>query len=107
MALAVRPADIHPAKAQMKPFKMIHRVDDAVLKAVLAEIHKGAETVPPGFLTIAQWGKRWNRTKTQTTRYIELALKGGILIEKRFRIVTKNRLMKVSHYGPPPKKPRK
>lgn len=84
----------------MKRFKMIHRVDDAILKAVLAEIHKKAQPVDPGFLTIAQWSKRWNRAKSQAGRYIETAVKAGILIEKSFRIVTKNRLMIVKHYGP-------
>ena len=80
---------------------------DPILKAVLAEIHKTAQPVDPGFEITATWCKRWNLTHAQTGAYIRKAIQCGILEKRMFRIVTHNRLQLMAHYGPPSKPKRK
>lgn len=79
--------------------------DDPVLKAVMADINKTAVKPDPGFLTREQWQHKWKLGAAHTASiYIERALKIGVLVRKPFRIVTKNRLRLVDHFGPPPRR---
>jgi hypothetical protein len=92
----------------MKPaknkFKMLHaRASlDPILKAVLSEIHKTAEKPHAGFLTRQQWMHKWKfKCQAHTGKYIERAVKMGLLEMRRFRVVSKGRLTLLDHYGPP------
>jgi hypothetical protein len=79
------------------------RKADPVLSAVIAEINKSAVKPDPGFLKRDDWSRRWNMTTSQARIYIERALKSGILIKRRFRVMTNGRLRVLDHFGPPDK----
>jgi hypothetical protein len=75
---------------------------DPILKAVLSEIHKNAEKPADGFLTRQQWMKKWGfRCQAHTGNYIDKAIKMGLLVERRYRVLTKGRIVLMDHYGPP------
>jgi hypothetical protein len=75
---------------------------DPILAAVLAEIHKTAEKPAPGFMTRQGWMLKWGfKCHAHTGSYIRKAIKMGLLIARRYRILTKGRLVVVEHYGPP------
>jgi hypothetical protein len=78
---------------------------DPVLRAVIADINMKAVKPDKGFLTREQWQHKWKLGAAHTASiYIERALKIGVLVKKRFRIVTKKRLRLVDHFGPPPRR---
>lgn len=81
--------------------------NDPVLMAVMAEINKSAVKPPKGFLTRDQWAVKWGLKAAHTASiYINKALKLGVLVRGRYRIITgdNGRLRAVDHYGPPPRK---
>ena len=80
---------------------------DPILKAVLAEIHKSAQSADKGFYMTSYWCKRWNLTDAQTLVYLRKAIDAGILEKRVFRVVTHGRLQMMAHYGPPDKPKRK
>jgi hypothetical protein len=84
--------------------KMLHaRASlDPILAAVLSEIHKTAEKPGPGFLTRQQWMKKWGfKCHAHTGKYIEKAIKMGLLISRKYRVLSCGRLVLLEHYGPP------
>ncbi len=88
----------------MKAPRMAYRRKaDPILSAVIAEINKSAVKPDPGFLKRDDWAKRWKMTNSQAAIYIERALKSGILITRRFRVITNGRLRVLEHFGPPDK----
>lgn len=81
--------------------------NDPVLLAVMAEINKSAVKPPKGFLTRDQWAVKWGVKAAHTASiYIKKAVKLGVLVKARYRILTGTggRLRAVDHYGPPPRK---
>lgn len=88
----------------MKATRMAYRRKaDPVLSAVIAEINKSAVKPDPGFMKRDDWAKRWKMTTSQAAIYIARALKSGILVRRRFRVITKGRLRALDHFGPPNK----
>lgn len=86
----------------MKASRMAYRRKaDPVLSAVIAEINKSAVKPDPGFFKRDDWAKRWNMTTSQAAIYISRALESGILITRRFRVITNGRLRVLDHFGPP------
>lgn len=86
----------------MKASRMAYRRNtDPILSAVIAEINKSAVKPDPGFLRREDWAKRWKLTESQARIYLCHALKSGILITRRFRVITNGRLRMMDHYGPP------
>lgn len=81
--------------------------DDEILRAVISEIHKTAQTPPAGFLKREDWAKRWKLNETSAYIYLNKAVASGILIKRRYRVITKGRLRLLDHFGPPDKRPRK
>jgi len=79
-------------------------VSEPILRAVLADINKSAQTPDKGFLTREQWAKLWKIAPNNAERYIRHAMKMGKLVQRDFRVVTKTRLRKMAHFGPPPKR---
>tara|TARA_R110000868_G_scaffold369065_2_gene632300 strand:+ start:55 stop:345 length:291 start_codon:yes stop_codon:yes gene_type:complete len=78
--------------------------NDPVLLAVMAEINKSAVKPPKGFLTRDQWAVKWGVKAAHTASiYIKKAVKLGVLVKARYRILTGTggRLRAVDHYGPP------
>ena len=74
---------------------------DPILAAVMADIHRTAQKPPPGFRTCEQWAVKWGlKSRERAMLYIRRAEKLGLLVEKRFRVITKGRLTTLSHYGP-------
>jgi len=80
---------------------------DPTLAAVLAEIHKSAQRPDKGFLTREQWTAKWKlKSMGQAYVYIQKAVDAGILVQRDYRIISKGRLLKMAHFGPPPKNKR-
>jgi hypothetical protein len=78
---------------------------DPILAAVMADIHRTAQKPPAGYLTREQWAGKWRlKSTSQANEYLTRAVKIGILVEKRFRVVSKGRMTTMAHYGPPPKR---
>lgn len=85
-----------------KPRLLYGRTDvDDVLKAVLAEIHKSAQAPDPGFLTREQWSVKWRISPAMVDRYLLIAVRSGLLVERPFRVITKGRMRLMRHFGPP------
>jgi hypothetical protein len=78
-------------------------VSEPILRAVLADINKSAQMPDKGFLTREQWAKLWKIAPNNAERYIRHAMKIGKLEHRDFRVVTKTRLRKMAHFGPPGK----
>lgn len=81
--------------------------NDPILLAVMAEINKSAVKPPKGFLTREQWAVKWGVKAAHTASiYIQKAVKMGVLVKARYRILTGDggRLRAVDHYGPPAKR---
>jgi hypothetical protein len=76
-------------------------LSDATLALIIGEINKAVEPVPKGYRTEEQWAAKWKYTRTNTKRYIRVALEAGILVRLNLRIVTKGRRRLMAHYGPP------
>jgi hypothetical protein len=82
--------------------------NDPVLKAVMADIHMKAVQPDKGFLTREQWATKWNLAANhQASLYVDRAVKIGVLVKKRFRVITKGRMRLLDHFGPPPATKRK
>jgi len=80
---------------------------DPILLAVMAEINRSAVKPPKGYLTRDQWAIKWGVKAAHTASiYIAKAVKLGVLVKARYRILTGTggRLRAVDHYGPPPKR---
>jgi len=80
---------------------------DPMLAAIISEIHKTVETPAKGFLTKNEWGEKWRLNRSQAGRYIEKAVKSGMMLMHSYRILLRGRPTKMKHYGPPPGKKRK
>ena len=76
-------------------------LSDETLNLILGEINKSVEPVPKGYRTEEQWAAKWKYTRTNTKRYIRVALEAGILVRRDLRIITKGRRRLMAHYGPP------
>jgi hypothetical protein len=79
-------------------------VSEPILRAVLADINKSAQKPDAGFRTREQWATLWGIASNNAERYIRHAMKMGKLIQRDFRVVTKTRLRKMAHFGPPAKR---
>lgn len=89
----------------MKAKRMAYRRDkDPVLSAVFAEINNSAVKPDPGFLKRDDWAERWQMTASQASIYIAQALRSGILVRRRFRVITNGRLRVLDHFGLPEQK---
>jgi Fic family protein len=78
--------------------------NDPVLLAVMAEINRSAVKPPKGYLTRDQWAAKWKLKSGHTASiYLAQALKIGVLVKARYRILIgdSGRLRTVDHYGPP------
>jgi len=79
-------------------------VSEPILRAVLADINKSAQKPDAGFRTREQWAPLWGIASNNAERYIRHAMKMGKLVQRDFRVVTKTRLRKMAHFGPPAKR---
>ena len=53
------------------------KVNDAMLAAIVAEIHNRAEKAPPGFYTLEDWQKRWKCKSSCAKRYLNEGIRLG------------------------------
>jgi hypothetical protein len=89
----------------MKAKRMAYnRKTDPVLSAVIAEINKSAVKPDPGFLKRDDWAERWQMANAQASIYLRRAVASGILVVRRFRVITNGRLRVLDHFGPPEQK---
>ena len=89
----------------MKASRMAYRrKTDPILAAVWAEINKSAVKPDPGFLKRDDWAVRWNMANAQASIYLRRAVASGILVTRRFRVITNGRLRVLDHFGPPEQK---
>jgi len=74
---------------------------DPTYSAIMAEFHKTAQPIEPGFLTIQQWAEKWNKSISTTLLYLKKGTASGILERKVFRIKkSDNRVLPVPLYRP-------
>ena len=83
-----------------------HRVNDAILKAIVSEIQKTAEQPPPGFHPIDYWEKRWKCKRSCAKRYLNEGVKAGIMERIELRRYTGKFVRRAPYYGPARKKAR-
>ncbi len=83
-----------------------HRVNDAILKAIVSEIQKTAEQPPPGFHPLDYWEKRWKCKRSCVKRYLTEGVKLGILERIELRRYTGKYVRRAPYYGPARKKAR-
>jgi hypothetical protein len=83
-----------------------HRVNDAILKAIVSEIQKQAEQPPPGFYPLDYWEKRWQCKRSCVKRYLSEGVKLGILERIELRRYTGKYVRRAPYYGPARKKAR-
>jgi Fic family protein len=83
-----------------------HRVNDAILKAIVSEIQKTAEQPPPGFHPLDYWEKRWKCKRSCVKRYLSEGVKLGILERIELRRYTGKYVRRAPYYGPARKKAR-
>lgn len=69
-----------------------------LLDLIYEEARNELEPVPPGWHSIRHYMKEWDFCRSQTERYIKLAVKKKIMEHRRFMVVIKGRPTKVSHY---------
>jgi Fic family protein len=84
-----------------------HRVNDAILKAIVSEIQKTAEQPPPGFHPLDYWEKRWKCKRSCVKRYLSEGVKLGILERIELRRYTGKYVRRAPYYGPARKAPKK
>jgi Fic family protein len=84
-----------------------HRVNDAILKAIVSEIQKTAEQPPPGFHPLDYWEKRWKCKRSCVKRYLSEGVKAGILERIELRRYTGKYVRRAPYYGPARKAPKK
>jgi hypothetical protein len=56
-----------------------------ILAAILREVRKDIDPVPPGYMSIAQLQKAWKMPKSTATDHIEKGIKAGILHRVKLR----------------------
>lgn len=83
------------------PRMAYRRATDPVLSAVIAEINKSAVKPDPGFLKRDDWAVRWQMANAQASIYLRRAVASGILVVRRFRVITNGRLRLLDHFGLP------
>jgi Fic family protein len=83
-----------------------HRVNDAILTAIVSEIQKKAEQPPPGFHPIDYWEKRWKCKRSCAKRYLNEGVKAGIMERLELRRYTGKFVRRAPYYGPARKKSR-
>ena len=77
---------------------------DPMLAAIISEIHKTAEKPAKGFMTKNEWADKWGIHRSQASRYVQRALKTGMMVMQSYRVMLKGRITKVKHFGPPSRK---
>ena len=55
------------------------KVNDAMLAAIVAEIHNRAEKAPRGFYTLEDWQKRWKCKSSCAKRYLNEGIRLGLM----------------------------
>ena len=55
------------------------KVNDAMLAAIVAAIHKRAEKPPAGFYSLEDWQKRWKCKSSCAKRYLNEGIRLGIV----------------------------
>lgn len=90
-------------KKQRSRMLYLRRDKDIVLKAVIAEINKSVVRPEPGFMRRDEWTRKWKVSPSQTNIYIKTALKAGVMVMKRFRVlVAHGRVRLIDHFAPAP-----
>lgn len=56
-----------------------------ILAAILREVRKDIDPIPPGYMSIKQLKKAWKMPKSTTVDYIKKGIKKGILHRIRLR----------------------
>lgn len=82
--------------------------DKAWAKGFLQEILKTqTQEIPEGFHTARQWGELWGMSRDTATRYINMAMKQGLMERRNIKVHTLGRtLYPVPHFGPVSRKAR-
>jgi hypothetical protein len=69
-----------------------------LLELIYEDMRNEVAPVPPGWHTVRHYIKEWGFGRSQTERYIKVAIKKKLLEHRHFKVVIKGRPMKISHY---------
>lgn len=84
------------------------KVNDAMLAAIVAEIHNRAEKPPEGFHTLEDWQKRWGCKMSCAKRYLNEGIKLGLIERIMLRHSYAGKYVRQAPYfGPARKKAKK
>jgi len=72
--------------------------DKTLLAIIMSEINQSAEKIPAGFLSAAQWGKRWDVTHNHAYIILRKGIKSGVIEVKRFRTSNGKCCLPVKYY---------
>lgn len=56
------------------------------------------DKIPLGFLSTNDWAKAWDVRRSSAERFIIIALKGGLMEKKTFKVATNGRFCRVSYF---------
>jgi len=76
------------------PKSEAQRLLDLIHRERLSEVEK----IPSGFFNTNQWAKEWGVRRSSSERFINIALKGGLMEKKFFRVATNGRYCRVAYF---------
>jgi hypothetical protein len=62
------------------------------------DLRPKADKVPPGWLTVRQWAKRWKLTENHAGTLLSSGVRTKKVLCRSFRIISGSRLYPVPHY---------
>ena len=71
---------------------------DDLLALIVKERAKDVDTVPPGFLRVDEWAKKWGLERNRTTDLLAYAVKQGLAERQTFRIMCGRKRCPVAHF---------
>lgn len=75
------------------------RHDSLELLRMLRGLKSREEKPEPGFRSTVQWGKEWGLCRSKARKYINVAMRHGLVTERTFRILdVDGRVRLVPHY---------
>lgn len=71
-----------------------------LLSLIQSELNKDVDTVPPGFLTSAQYAREWRMSVRRAQELLKAAAERGVVERMDFRVLSGNRRVVFPHYRP-------
>lgn len=71
---------------------------DGLLALILKERSKEVDAVPPGFLSVDGWAKKWNIQRTRAAELLAYAVTKGVVERQTYRILCGIKRCPVAHF---------